>query len=162
MVSRTVYSSILKMGMLTRNVSLISIEIHGVTTQKIALLKKKIVYILSLVGGEVACLTYMMGSGLNDWIYWHFTHTQLGTIGNTSLSLIYTLYSSPSHTHTHTLRFSVFTSRIQATDLSVSLSVQRTHAAFFSQPNLFLAIILQLPTQFTSSAPKLISWQAGV
>jgi hypothetical protein len=32
----------------------------------------------------------------------------------------------------------------------------------FSRPNPFLAIILQLLTQFNFSAPKLISWQAGV
>jgi hypothetical protein len=34
--------------------------------------------------------------------------------------------------------------------------------SFFSQPNSFLAIILQLRIQCNSSAPKLISWQAGV
>jgi hypothetical protein len=41
---------------------------------------------------------------------------QLRTTGNTALSLFYTLYSSPLHTHYD----SVFTSRIQATDLSQS------------------------------------------
>jgi hypothetical protein len=41
------------------------------------------------------------------------------------------------------LRFSVFTSPILATDfLTVSLSLQITHEAFFSQRNSFLAIIL--------------------
>jgi hypothetical protein len=45
----------------------------------------------------------------------------------------------------HTLRFSVFTSRTLATDLSVPLSLQITHEVFFSKPNSFLAIILQLP-----------------
>jgi hypothetical protein len=44
-----------------------------------------------------------------------YTFTQLGTTGNTALSLFYTLYSSLLHTHA--LGFSVFTSRIQATDL---------------------------------------------
>jgi hypothetical protein len=29
----------------------------------------------------------------------HLIHSQLGTTGNTALSLIYTLYSSPLHTH---------------------------------------------------------------
>jgi hypothetical protein len=37
-----------------------------------------------------------------------------------------------------------------------------THEVFFSQPNSFLAIILQPPTQFKSCALKLISWQADV
>jgi hypothetical protein len=100
----------------------------------------------------------------------------------TALSLIYTHYNSPLHahahararTHTHTtltlslslslsLVFSVFTSRILAMDfITVSLSRQITHEAFFAAPNCFLAIILQLPTQFNSSASKLISRQAGV
>jgi hypothetical protein len=46
--------------------------------------------------------------------------------------------------------------------VTVSLSLQITHEVFYSQPNYFLAIILQLPTQFSSSAPKLTSRQAGV
>jgi hypothetical protein len=60
-----------------------------------------------------------------------YTFTQYKTKGNTALSLFYTLSSSPLHTHarahttkhTHTLSlslslgFSVFTSRILATDL---------------------------------------------
>jgi hypothetical protein len=61
--------------------------------------------------------------------------TPLGTTGNTSLSLIYIHYSSPLHA----LGFSVFTNRILATDLSVSLSLQITHAVFFTRPNSFLA-----------------------
>jgi hypothetical protein len=48
------------------------------------------------------------------------------------------------------------------------MSLQITHGVYFSQPNSFLVIILQLPvpkedsTQFNSSASSLISWQAGV
>jgi hypothetical protein len=34
--------------------------------------------------------------------------------------------------------------------------------SIFAEPNSFLVIILQLPIHFNSSAPKLISWQAGV
>jgi hypothetical protein len=44
----------------------------------------------------------------------------------------------------------------------VSLSLQTTHEDFFSPLNSFLAFILHLPTQFNSSAPRLMSWQAGV
>jgi hypothetical protein len=39
------------------------------------------------------CMTKITGSGLDDWIYWH-----LITV-NTGLLLIYTIYSSPLHTH---------------------------------------------------------------
>jgi hypothetical protein len=82
----------------------------------------------------------------------------------TALSLIYTL----QFTVRHALGFSVFTSRILATDfMTVSLSLQITHEVFFAQLNSFLTIILQLvnpedSTQFYSSAPKLIWWQAGI
>jgi hypothetical protein len=44
--------------------------------------------------------------------------------------------------------------------MTVSLSFEITHEAFFAPPNSFLAIILQLPIQFNSSAPKQISWWA--
>jgi hypothetical protein len=44
-----------------------------------------------------------------------------------------------------TLGFSAFTRRILATDCIVSLSLKITHKVFSSQPNSFLAIILQLP-----------------
>jgi hypothetical protein len=61
-----------------------------------------------------------------------------------------------------TLGFSVFTNRILVTDLLQSHCNFKTHEVFFAQPNSFLAIILQLLTQFNSSTPKLLSWQAGV
>jgi hypothetical protein len=46
--------------------------------------------------------------------------------------------------------------------MTVSLSLQITHEDFFSQTNSFLAIILQLPTEFNISASKVISRQDGV
>jgi hypothetical protein len=64
-------------------------------------------------------------------------------------------------TVTHGLGFSVFTSRILATDLSQSHCHCSTHV-FFSQIKFCLAIVLQLPTQFNTSAPNLISWQSVV
>jgi hypothetical protein len=52
-----------------------------------------------------------------------YTFTQLGTTGNTALSLIYTLYSSPFHKHYN----SVFTSRILATGVLQSHSHFNSH-----------------------------------
>jgi hypothetical protein len=65
----------------------------------------------------------------------HLIHSQIGTAGNTALSVIYTLYSSPFYTHTHThthkthntLGFSAFSSRILATDLSQSQCNFKSH-----------------------------------
>jgi hypothetical protein len=64
-------------------------------------------------------------------------------------------------TVTHVLGFSVFTSHILVTELSQSHCHCSTHV-FFSQIKFFLVILLQLPTQFNTSAPNLISWHAGV
>jgi hypothetical protein len=68
-------------------------------------------------------------------------HSELQLI--TALSLIYTLFISPSHTHYG----SVFTGRILATDFNTvvitSLTVTTTHDVFFSQPDSFRAISSQ-------------------
>jgi hypothetical protein len=96
-------------------------------------------------------MTYKTYSGLNDWIYWHLIR-QLGTTGNHSATAI---SHTSQFTVTHALGFSVFTSRILATDfITVSLSLQITHEVFFALPNSFLAIILQLSTQFISPLPS--------
>jgi hypothetical protein len=68
--------------------------------------------------------------------------TVLGTTCN--YSSISDLHTS-QFTVTHALRFSVFTSRILATDASVSLLLQITYEVFLAQSNSFLTIILQLP-----------------
>jgi hypothetical protein len=61
----------------------------------------------------------------------------------TALSLFYTYYSSWLHKHCVS-QSSLVVSR-QRIYIQVSLSLQMTHEVFFSQPNSFLAIILQLP-----------------
>jgi hypothetical protein len=115
---------------------------------------KQLVIIEWLIVSRVAVTI----DGVFDWIYWPlYTHNS-GLQAITVLSLIYTLYSSPLPTH-HGSQSSLVVSWQRIYN---SLSLQITHVVFFSQLNSFLAIILQLPTQFNSSAPKLIYWQAGV
>jgi hypothetical protein len=106
----------------------------------------------------VVLSTYKTGFGLDDWIYCTlYIHTVRD----------YRQYNATLHTSqftvTHALGFSVYTSRILATDfIEVSLLLQIILEDFFSQPNSFLPMILQLSTQFNFPAPELISWQAGV
>jgi hypothetical protein len=69
-----------------------------------------------------------------------YFNIQLVITNNIALSLIYTLYSSPlhTHTHTHTLGFSVFNSRILATDFNTVIITRKV----FSSPADF-----QIPTE---------------
>jgi hypothetical protein len=101
---------------------------------------------------------------LDEWIYYtSHIHTTRDYRRYNATADLHTLQVTVSHP----LGFSVFTSRILATDLQVSLSLQITHEVFFAQPNSFLASILPTAnsedwTQFNSSAPKPISWQTGI
>jgi hypothetical protein len=87
-------------------------------------------------------------------------YTQLGSTGNYSATAISTNFTVLRYTRTRilSLRFSYPGNGF----ITVSLSLQITYEFFLSRPNSFLAIILQLPTQFSSSIPKLTSCQAGV
>jgi hypothetical protein len=80
------------------------------------------------------------------------------TTDNTTLSLIYTLYSSLLDMHYDSQSSLV----VSWQRIYNRLSLQITHEVFFAPPNSSLAIILQLPTQFNSSDPKLIYRQASV
>jgi hypothetical protein len=64
-------------------------------------------------------------------------HSQVGTTENYgAIAILHTFQFNV----THALGFSVFTNRILATDLSVSLSLQLTHIVILAQSNSFLAI----------------------
>jgi hypothetical protein len=91
-------------------------------------------------------------------------YTELGTTGNTALSLMHTIYSSSLHPH-------------ENSETSIVVSRQRIYSGLtvtsnytwilLSQPNFFLAIIVQLrqceySTEFSSCSPKLMSREAGV
>jgi hypothetical protein len=86
-------------------------------------------------------VTYKTGFVLDDFFIAPYTFTQLETTGNyRAIAILHTF----QFTVTHALGFSVFTSRILATDLSQS----RCNSVD--------------STQLNSFAPKLISRQAGV
>jgi hypothetical protein len=82
-------------------------------------------------------------------------YTQLGTTGKQrAIAHLHTLH----FTVTHELGFSAFTSRILATDLSISLSFQITHKVSFQEPVSLLSISshtldchLQNSTQFSTT-----------
>jgi hypothetical protein len=80
---------------------------------------------------------------------------QLGATGNTAVSLIYTLYSSPLHTHSSSQ--SSLNLTWQTDFITVSLSIQITHEVFFSQPNSLLAIFLPFRKTRLNSIPLLPS-----
>jgi hypothetical protein len=86
-------------------------------------------------------------SYLVDWMYWHIIHTTRNYRQSSA--------TADLHTVTHAPEFSVFTSRILAPDLYVSPKLRITHEVVLSQPNSYLDIILQLPNEVNSSAPKL-------
>jgi hypothetical protein len=81
-------------------------------------------------------------------------YTQLGTTANYSVTAISTL---TFYCYTRTRVLSLRQSYPGNGFVTISLSLQITYEVFSTPPNSFLAIILQLPTQFNFSAPELIS-----
>jgi hypothetical protein len=70
---------------------------------------------------------YKTGSGLDDWIYWHFIHTLRDCRQHRAITDLHTF----QFTVTHVLGSSVFTCRILATDLINSLTVTLNHTWSF-------------------------------
>jgi hypothetical protein len=95
-----------------------------------------------------------MGSGLDDWID-TYTFTQFGTTGNYSANaILHTLQS----TATHALGFSVFISRILATDLSRShCNFNITREIFLAPSNSFLAFSVAANSETRLDSTRLLS-----
>jgi hypothetical protein len=73
------------------------------------------------------CVTYKTGFGLDNWIHWHLIHSTRDYRQYSAIADLHTL----QFTVTHALRFSVFTSRILATDfITFSLSLKISHEVF--------------------------------
>jgi hypothetical protein len=123
--------------------------------------KEELTTLNSDVGDEIVrCCglrrAYKAGFGLDDWIYWHRVHT---TENYRQCSAIADLHNL-QFTVTHTLGFSVLTSRILATDLLQSRCYFESR---MKPPNSIRAIILQLPIPKTrlNSVPLLPSSYPG-
>jgi hypothetical protein len=68
-------------------------------------------------------VTYKTSSGLDDWIYCHLIHITRDYTQYSAIAILHTL----QFTVANALGFSVFTSRIQATDLSQSYCHFNSH-----------------------------------
>jgi hypothetical protein len=99
-------------------------------------------------------VTYKTGFWIGCVDLMHLIYSQFETTSNTALSLFYTHYSSPLHTH-------------KRSQSSLVVSWQQIYNSLTVTSNqtwslLFVAIILQLPIMKTRLNSKLISRQAGV
>jgi hypothetical protein len=88
--------------------------------------------------GICSCIMDGFWIGLLDLLTPYTHHSELQAI--TALSLIYTLHSSPLHTHKDSQSSLV----VSWQRIYNSLTVNSNHEVFFAPPNSFLAIILQL------------------
>jgi hypothetical protein len=114
------------------------------------ILHAMMIFILSRV-----CVTYKTDFRLDDWIYWHLIHSTRSYRKYSSIADLHTLQL----TVTHALGFSVFTSRILATDLSQSRCHFKSHmkSSFHS-----LIPLLQLFCNCKFRRLYLIQFQANI
>jgi hypothetical protein len=98
-------------------------------------------------------VTLITGSTSDDWIYWHFGYNlSLITINTTRT---YKPYSAIADLHTfqftvvHSLRFSVFTSRLLATDLNTETITSNHHEVFLSSLTLYSSALICIQLIFT-------------
>jgi hypothetical protein len=114
----------------------------------------------SFVLNNVMCSGLMCDLETNSGLYLTDTlYTQLGTTGKTALSLCPHI---TVHRYTLTRVLSLHSSYPGNGFIALSLHFQIAHEDFFSWHNYFLAINLQLTTQFNFSDPMLLSRQAGI
>jgi hypothetical protein len=98
-------------------------------------------YIVTCTGVRV---TTNNGSTSDDWIYWTFFVQSLLITSHTAPSLIYTLSSSPLHTHKDSQSPLVVSwQRISTQELSLQITMKSSSNFFFDH--------LGMPTQFSSS-----------
>jgi hypothetical protein len=117
--------------------------------------------VLSRVGG--CCVTYKTGSvGLDDWIYWHFIHTTRGYRQYSAIADVRTV-----HRYTRTRILSLHWSYPCNGFISVTVTSNHTWSILYTA-NFFLSFHYSATaksedsTEFNSSAPRLLPWQAGV
>jgi hypothetical protein len=126
---KTWTSSILKINIVTIHLKLIiftQLQAYIIPYNGLAEVSRKM--FLSRVGG--GGVTYRTSFGLDDWIYCTLhIHTTRKYRQYNAIAILHT----PQFTGAHALWFSVFTSRILATDfITVSLSLQHTWSHLFT------------------------------
>jgi hypothetical protein len=101
-------------------------------------------------------VTIKTGFGLDDWIYWYLMRSTRNYRQYSAIAILHT----SQFTVTHALGFSVFISRILATDLSQSHCHLKSHKT--SSLRSLIHFLALFSIQSNSSAHKLISRQSGV
>jgi hypothetical protein len=106
-------------------------------------------------------VTYKTGSGLDDWIYWHLMHTPREYRQYSAIVDLHTLQSTVTH---YGSQFSLAVSwqRIYKYHCHLKPHMKSLFAVKFLSCHYSATVNSEDSTQFSSSAPKLISWRVGV